>query len=334
MEKIVTSQEAVLKDFSMELQRSAGFNESYDCGPFVIFMLQNMQEISNAYNHEITLKSFYKQAISFQGRLPYDYKSSKAMGQKLREKYLVLYNEVRCEESFDENSEEEYNGNVKLGGLSEKDIKYNLKFIQENIDRQNDGGIFYVEHNLLNKNNVVDLISTWKNAANSKKHFLSIITIVNNDKKKYAVVLHVENFPGFLKVQIIDSLSDENSEFKNQLSEIQKLLSVFPGVSDLIFKGSQDQNSATCCDQSLHQLMEIYEYVKAEGNVDEDNDGGCSNEIVREQYFRPVANLNFAYDMNIKKQVQAEYAEAKVMNGLNEHINNVYFSTSSHFLDF
>lgn len=183
-------------------------------------------------------------------------------------------------------------------GMSDKDIELNLKLLKYNIESKNNQSLFYTEEKVLNKNNILDKVMSWHDSNNEQKHFLSIVTVINNIGKKHALALHIEKVYDTFKVYIIDPLSCDKSEFKQEISDLQNILSILPGVSYQMYTGEQDINSATCGDISLFELFKILN--NKVGNFQRLDDKIFSDTAV-------VINNKIDYLFNEKLRAQTEF---------------------------
>ena len=57
---------------------------------------------------------------------------------------------------------------------------------------------------------------------------MSIATVINSAGKKHALAVHIEREYNIFKVYIIDPLSCDKSEFKQEISDLQNILSILP----------------------------------------------------------------------------------------------------------
>ena len=157
---------------------------------------------------------------------------------------------------------------------------------------------FYTEEKVLNKSNILDKVMAWHDSNEEQKNFLSIATVINNAGKKHALAVHIEREYNIFKVYIIDPLSCDKSEFKQEISDLQNILSILPGVSYQMYTGEQNINAATCGDISLFELFKIIN--NKVGNFQQ-----LDNEIYNDTAV--IINNKIDYLFNEKLRVQTEY---------------------------
>ena len=183
-------------------------------------------------------------------------------------------------------------------GMADQDIELNLKLLKHNIESKHKQSSFYTEEKVLNKSNILDKVMAWHDSNEEQKHFLSIATVINSAGKKHALAVHIEKEYNISKVYIIDPLSCDKSEFKQEISDLQNILSILPGVSYQIYTGEQDINAGTCGDISLFELFNILNSKL--GKFQQFNDKIFSDTAV-------VINNKIDYLFNEKLRAQTEY---------------------------
>ncbi len=159
-------------------------------------------------------------------------------------------------------------------GMTDRDIELNLRILKQSITLANQQDSYYLEKNMLNKDNVIEILSNWTNNKRTQSNFLSVIALISMEGKKHAVVLQIErvssklndNGPqaAYFKLKIIEPVSEKDSEFKEVLSEVEgKLsssLSQYGGVvAQTVYAGVQDCRYGTCGDMSLIILKALSE---------------------------------------------------------------------------
>ncbi len=224
---------------------------------------------------------------------------------KMISKNLEFYNKeifgVRKDalrNDVNDSKDKESKGITAGEGMLDSEIKLNLESIKQTIHSQGRQSEFYVATEILNEYSIVSQIKSWVNSGSKQSQFLSIVTLTNPEGEKHAVALNIEKKGKYFELNIMDPLSYNSSKFTNEMTALQKTLSVFSGVSYQVYTGNQDVKYSTCGDESLFKLFEISQerILKNKSNV---------SAVDNEDYV--IINDSFTFLLNIKLQMQVEF---------------------------
>ena len=184
----------------------------------------------------------------------------------------ILSNLEIFDEKYKENIDQDSYGIQYSGdGMSDKDISLNLQSLKYNIEANNKKLLFWIEQDALNQRNMIDKIESWSNA-NTQSEFLSIVTIINSEGKKHAILLHATHKNDGIQITLIDPLSQQDSEFSVQINALKNTLSNQKQHHvQIIYAGCQDKDHGTCGDMSLIMLQEVIEQASNKPTVSINN---------------------------------------------------------------
>ena len=144
--------------------------------------------------------------------------------------------------------------------MSDKDISLNLQSLKYNIEADNKKVSLFIEEKVLSQRNIIDKMESWFDLNNKQSEFLAIVTVINSENKKHAVLLHSTKTDGEIqKITLIDPLSEESSTFKSEIANLTYLFHQQGTVVQIIYSGRQDKDYGTCGDISLIMLQELIE---------------------------------------------------------------------------
>lgn len=171
----------------------------------------------------------------------------------------ILYSVEIFDEKYKENPDQySYGSQCFNHGMSDKDISLNLQLLKYNIEADNRKASFFIEEKVLSQHNILDKIEFWPNLNNKRNDFLAIVTVINSENKKHAVLFHYNKTNGEIpKITLIDPLSKEASTFKSEIVNLAYLFHQKGKVVQIIYSGKQDKDSGACGDISLIMLQEL-----------------------------------------------------------------------------
>lgn len=159
-------------------------------------------------------------------------------------------------------------------GLVAEDIEYNLK--QLKASQQEYKSDITVSDKIIDSNNILSNLTKWIKKSEVGEECLSVIGIKNDDEL-HACVIQVISNNQQLNINIIDPLSEEDSEFKAQLSELQrsieKELAQYTDLlqCNIIYSGVQDVGYGTCGDMCLIMIQQLLENAVCYNQTDNTN---------------------------------------------------------------
>jgi hypothetical protein len=144
--------------------------------------------------------------------------------------------------------------------MSDEDISLNLQSLKYNIENNNRKATFFIEEKVLSQPNLFNKIESWSNLNDKQSEFLAIITVINSENKKHAVLVHsTKSNCEIQKIALIDPLSENESIVKPEITNLVYLFHKKGTVIQVIYSGRQDKNYGTCGDISLIMLQELVE---------------------------------------------------------------------------
>lgn len=192
--------------------------------------------------------------------------------QEALDKYeLSLFEEIKVKDEvvlkkpiFKVYKEFKGSNSINDHGLILEDIEYNLKkisYLQQSIAKNE----IKLSDKVTSVQAIPSEISQWlllNNNVDEKTSYISVVEITDIDKH-HACVLRAMLRGKTLYINIIDPLSEEDSLFKNQLEKLKSSLKKTLAQSgcavqcDIIYKGLQDSDYATCGDVCLIMVEEL-----------------------------------------------------------------------------
>lgn len=152
---------------------------------------------------------------------------------------------------------DEINGMAQRGkGLTAESINLNLdEIIKSHV--QSD---LQIDHKIINAQDVADNILDWLANQNTSSQYASLVKVENAIGQKHAILVYTKQNNNQTEITLIDPLSQEDTEFAEQLNVLKAVLNnkALHQVR-IIYAGCQDRDYGTCSDMCLIMLQELIE---------------------------------------------------------------------------
>jgi hypothetical protein len=171
--------------------------------------------------------------------------------------------------------------NEYTDGLTIDSINLNLKSIIKSSENSN----LHIESEVVSQQQVSDNLN-WLAYQNTSNQYASIVKVENVSGKKHAILLHVIQGNDTLHINLTDPLSEEDSTFKLEITNLAQSLHQEGATIEVVYSGKQDKDYGTCADICLIMLQEL---------IGTSINTSCSHYLEQNHYNNDLLH-NFDYD--------------------------------------